>query len=132
MADTDWLRIGLQLGGYAVSSLVGAGVGIWKWGRSSAGAEQAIKDDYKGRIDTLRDEVRAQMAQYEKNASARNDLFVEQFREAFDGIRRQIDNNLLDAERRFLSKPEFDRFYTEYRKDQERTDDKLDRLLSRD
>lgn len=128
-AEIDWTRLAAELGVAVIGGVGSAFFTVWKWGRSGAKAEQSVKEDYDGKIDKLREETRAAMQKYEDNATARNDLFVAQTRETLEGIRRQIDQNLLDVERRFLSKPEFDKFHAEYRRDQERTDDKLDRLL---
>lgn len=130
-ADFDWTRLAAEAALAVCSGIGSAFFAVWKWGRNGAKAEQSVKDDYNGKIDELREETKAAMTEYEKNATARNDLFVDQFKESFEGIRRQFDQNILETERRFLSKPDFDKFYAEYRRNQERTDDKLDRLLEK-
>lgn len=130
-AEFDWSRVAIEAGIAVCSGIGGAFAAVWKWGRDGAKKEDAVKEDYKARIEALREEMRAAMTSYEKGATARNDLFADQFREAFEGIRRQIDQNLLETERRFLAKPEFERFYGEYRRNQERVDEKLDKLLQR-
>lgn len=128
MPDLDWGKVVFEAGTYVVSSVVGLGVGIWKWGRKSAADEQKIKDDYNAKIDDLREQMRASHAEYEKAATARNDLLVEQFKESFEGIRRQIDTNQLETEKRFLPKDDFKDFREEYRQDMRRIFDKLDNL----
>jgi mevalonate pyrophosphate decarboxylase len=132
MADTEWwTRIGIQISGYAASSLVGGLVGIWQWGRSSAKAEQSIKDDYDAKIVALREWARASMSESEKSATARNELLVEQFKESFDGIRRQIDQLRLDTEREFMQKEDFREFRKEYREDMATLMKKIDHITAR-
>lgn len=121
----EWIDIAIKAGIALSGAIGGLFIGIWKWGWSSGKAEAA--GDAK--ISVLREEMRTAMASHAKTVDAKTELLVGQFRESFEGIRRQIDQNLLDAERRFLPKGEFDRFLDEYRDDQRRTDDKLDRLL---
>ncbi len=117
MAETDWIRIALEAAGWTASSLVGVVVGAWRGGRRSAGKEQKIKDDYNSKIDALREEMRQSMATYEKQADSRNDLLVSQFKESFEGIRRQIDEHRLAAEVRYLPRDDFREFREEYRED---------------
>lgn len=131
MADYDWGRIVVEgLGGVA-SAGVGLVIGVWKLGRNSEVARVTIRDDYNRKINTLRDELRAQMAQYEKEATARMDLLLGQIRETLEGIRRQMDELRYHNEHYFLPKGDFDKFRTEYREDNQRIDEKLDRILNR-
>lgn len=123
------MRIALEAVGWAASSLAGLVVGAWRGGRRSAHHEQKVKDDYNGKIGGLRDEVRKDMASHALKVEEGNDLLVSQFKESFEGLRRQMDDHKLDVERRFFPKDDFHRFLTEYREDQRRTDDKLDKLL---
>ena len=122
MADWNWQNVVFQSG---LSLLSGAGgwlLGIWRWGRNSAKAEQAVKDDYDEKIDELREQMRTSMTDHDD----KNDLLVAQFKESFDGIRRQIDENKLDTEKHFLRKDDFKDFLAEYRQDMRRIFDKLD------
>lgn len=128
MADTDWTRIAIEAAGWAASSLSGLLIGVWRGGRHSAHKEQKIKDDYDKKINALREETRLSMAAYEKQADARNDLLIEQFKESFEGIRRQIDQNRFDAEVRFLPKDDFKEFRQEWRDGMIRIFDRLDHL----
>jgi hypothetical protein len=128
MADLDWQHVALQAGLSLLSGAGGMFFGIWKWGRRSAQQEQAVKDDYNEKIDGLREQMRASMADYAKAADAKNDLLVEQFKESFEGIRRQIDDHKLETERFFFRKEEFNSFREEYRQDMRRIFDKLDNL----
>ena len=116
-AETEWLRIAFEAGASMVSGLAGLLVGAWKWGRGSAQAEQALKDDYNGKITKLRDEVRATMTSHAQKADEGNDLLVSQFKESFDGIRRQHDEHRIDVEKRFMLKDDFREFREEYRED---------------
>lgn len=107
-----------------ISATGGWLVGIWRWGRNSAKDEQAVKDDYDGKIRALRDEMRAET----KAADDRNELLVAQFKETLDGIRRQMDQNTLDTEKYFLRKEDFKEFREEYRQNTRRIFEKLDSL----
>lgn len=129
MAEIEWGKLAVETGISLVSGLGGLIIGAWQWGRSSAKAEHAAKEERDAKIAALRKEMETAMASHIQKSDARNDLLVSQFRESFEGIRRQIDQNVLEAERRFLPKGDFDRFLDEYRENQRRTDDKLDRLL---
>lgn len=117
MSEWNWQATAASAG---VSLLSGAGgwlLGIWRWGRNSAKNEQAVKDDYDGKINALRDQMRTAMAEFAKESDERNDALVKQFKEAFDGIRRQIDDHKLDSEKRFTLKDDFREFREEYRED---------------
>lgn len=128
MADTEWGKLALEAGVSLVSGLGGLLIGAWKWGRKGAKAEQTVKDDYEGKIGALREQTRVSMDDREKANDDRNDLLVAQFKESFDGIRRQIDENRLDTEKHFLRKDDFKDFREEYRQDMRRIFDKLDSL----
>jgi hypothetical protein len=129
MAGGEWIDVGIKAGISLVSGLGGLLIGVWKWGRSSAQKEQAFKDDLRTEIAALREEVRKDMTSHSQKVDGGNDLLVSQFKESFEGLRRQHDVFVLDVERRFLPKDDFRDFLQEYREDQRRTDDKLDRLL---
>lgn len=117
MADTDWVRIAIEGAGWAASSLVGLVVGAWRGGRRSAHHDQWIKDDYDGKITKLREDTRAAMEKYTESADARNSLLIEQFKESFEGIRRQFDEHRLGTERDFVRKDEFRVLREEIRED---------------
>lgn len=57
------------------------------------------------------------MATHAQKADDGNDLLVAQFKESFEGIRRQHDDHKLDVERRFMLKDDFKDFRDEYRED---------------
>lgn len=103
-------------------------VGIWRWGRNSAKEEQAVKDDYTGKIIAVREEVRTAMTAFAKDADNRNDALIDQFKETLDGLRRQMDQNTLDTEKFFLRKEDFKEFREEYRQNTRRIFEKLDSL----
>lgn len=124
MADWNWQSLALQGGGAMISATGGWLVGIWRWGRKSAKDEQAVKDDYDGKIRALRDEMRVEA----KAADDRNELLVDQFKETLDGLRRQMDQNTLDTEKYFLRKDDFKEFREEYRQNTRRIFEKLDSL----
>jgi hypothetical protein len=115
MAEVDWPRLALEAAGWSISSFAGLLVGVWRGGKRSAQHDQKIKDDYDAKIAGLREEMRASMAIYEDKAGDRNDLLVSQFRESFEGIRRQLDEHRLSTEQRFLPRDEFREFRREWR-----------------
>ena len=117
MADWDWHSLSLQGG---ISLLSGAGgwlLGIWKLGRDSAKKEQTVKDDYDGKINALREEVRTAMAAHAQKSDDGKDLLVSQFKESFEGIRRQLDEHRFYTEKDFMKKEDFRDFREEYRED---------------
>ncbi len=117
MAETDWVRVGFEVGASLTSGLVGLVIGAWKWGRHSAKAEEKLKSEVAQKISELREQTRASMEKHEDHSSARTDLLVEQFKESFDGIRRQIDDHKLATEREFVRKDEMRVLRDEIRED---------------
>lgn len=117
MAGGEWTDIALKAGISLISGVGGLFIGVWKWGKYSATAEQAVKDDYDTKIAKLREEVRTAMAAQATKSEARTDLLVEQFKESFEGIRRQIDEHRYYTEKDFLKKEDFKDFREEYRED---------------
>lgn len=117
MAEWDWHQITLQGGFSALSGAGGFLYGLFRLGRKSARNEQTVKDDYNTKIRALREEVRTDMAAHAQKADAGNDLLVSQFKESFEGLRRQQDDHKLDVEKRFLLKDDFRDFRDEYRED---------------
>lgn len=117
MADIEWGKVAVEAGASLVSGIFGAAVWIWRRGRGSAKSEQSVKDDYDGKIHALREEVRTDMASYAKTSDAGGDLLVSQFKESFEGLRRQHDEHKLDVEKRFMLKDDFRDFRDEYRED---------------
>lgn len=100
-----------------LSGIGGLVIGAWRFGRSSAKHEQTVKDDYTREIHTVREETRTAMASIEQKSTAKNDLLVEQFKESFEGMRRQIDEHRFYTERDFVKKEDFKDFREEYRDD---------------
>jgi hypothetical protein len=129
MADFDWIRIGMSAAVGAVSGVLSAIATAYKFGRDGVRKEQSVKDDYDAKIDGLREEVRREVAAIKESSTEARDLLVDQFKETLDGLRRQFDAHQLVTEKEFLRKGEFKDFRDEYREDQRRTDDKLDKLL---
>lgn len=120
MADIDWGRAVIEAAASAATGLAGLVIGAWKFGRAGAKAEA-----------NLREELVAMIATQEKQAVARTELLVEQFRETLEGIRRQMDELRYYSEKRFLAKEDFAEFRAEYREDNRRMNDKLDALINR-
>lgn len=127
MVEWDWTRVALEAGISTVSGTGGLLFGVWKWGNRTAKQEQKVKTDYESKINA----VRSEMIATEKTAEAKNDLLVEQFREAFAGLRRQIDDNKLHTEKEFVRKEDFKDFREEYRQDIRSIQEKLDQGLRR-
>lgn len=117
MTEWEWAKVAFQAATYALSTAFGIGVGIWKWGRKSAKDEQAVKDDYTAKINALRDETRTQMASHAQKTQDGSDLLVSQFKESFEGLRRQIDEHKFYTEKDFMKKEDFRDFREEYRED---------------
>lgn len=92
-------------------------VGLYRAGRKSAEHEQTVKDDYSTQIDGLREEMRSDMTSLERGMTSARDLLADQFKEAFNGIRRQIDEHRLHTEEKFVRKDDFKEFRDEYRDD---------------
>jgi hypothetical protein len=113
MAGEDWIEIAIKAGIALAGGVSGLFIGVYRWGRSSGKAETAADT----KISALREEMRTAMASHAMSSDARTDLLVEQFKESFEGIRRQHDDHKLDVERRFLLKDDFKDFREEYRED---------------
>jgi hypothetical protein len=112
-AGDEWIDIAIKAAIALSGGIGGLFIGVWKWGRSSGKAEAA--GDAK--ISALREEMRTSMATQATKSEARTDLLVEQFKETFDGIRRQIDEHRYYTEKDFLKKEDFKDFREEYRED---------------
>ncbi len=113
MTGGEWIEVGIKAGIALAGGIGGLFLGVWRWGRSSAQADQAVKDDYDAKIA----EVRKEMAAHVQKVDDGNDLLVSQFKEAFEGIRRQIDEHRYYTEKDFLKKEDFKDFREEYRED---------------
>jgi hypothetical protein len=131
MADVDWGRIGAEAAISLLSGVGGLFVGVWRWGRRSAVHDQKVKDDYDGKINELREQMRAALAKHDEAADARVEALVAQFKESFEGIRRQIDDHRLEAERRFLPREGLTDFRKEYREDMANLMKKIDHITVR-
>lgn len=113
----DWTRVAIEAAISLGSGISGLLIGVWRRGRKSAQAEQAVKDDYESKINHLGAELRSAMAHAAVAADDRLDLLVEQFKESFIGLRRQIDDDRLYTEQNFVRKDDFKDFREEYRED---------------
>jgi glucan phosphorylase len=113
----EWADLAIKAGISLASGFGGMILGAWKWGRSSAKKEQAVKDDYDAKIRALREEMRTAMSTHAEKSSTSNDLLVDQFKEAFDGLRRQMDEHRFYTEKDFMKKEDFRDFREEYRDD---------------
>lgn len=117
MAEGEWLWKLASLVAPVLTGIAGIAGGLYGAGRRSVQREQKTKDDYDGKIATLRDEVRGTMTSHAQKVDEGNDLLVSQFKESFDGIRRQHDEHRIDVEKRFMLKDDFKEFREEYRED---------------
>jgi hypothetical protein len=113
VAGVEWIEIALKAGIALSGGIGGLFIGIWKWGRSSAKAEQAVKNQ----ITALREEVRKEMAAHVQKIEDGHDDLVNHFEESFNGIRRQIDEHRYYTEKDFMKKDDFKNFREEYRED---------------
>ena len=117
MAGGEWTDIALKAGISLVSGFGGLLLGVWKWGRSSAETEQAVKNDYDAKIRALREEVRTAIMTHAEKTDDGKELLVGQFKESFDGLRRQMDEHRFYTEKDFMKKEDFRDFREEYRDD---------------
>lgn len=102
----DWSHLltwSLGIVGGGISGLVGS---AWRWGR-------AIDE----KVSHVREEFQAEIASVKRSTDVRLDEFVDQVKETMEGTRRQIDDDRLNAERRFLTRDDFKTFLDEYRDD---------------
>lgn len=126
--DVDWSRVGIEAAGSLVSGLGGLLFGVWRLGRRSAQREHNIRADCDSQIGQLGSEMRTAMAAVEKSSEDRVDLLVDQFKESFVGLRRQIDDDRLHTEQNFLRKDDFRDFREEYREDMRDLKRRIDSL----
>lgn len=117
MLGGDWTDIAVKGGISLISGFCGLLLGVWKWGRSSATAEQAVKDDYDAKIAMLREEMRTAMTSHAQRTDDGKELLVTQFKESFEGLRRQMDEHRFYTEKDFMKKEDFRDFREEYRDD---------------
>lgn len=113
MAGGEWIEVAIKAVIALSGGIGGLFLGVWKWGHSSAAAEQAVKNQ----ITALREEVRKEMAAHVQKIEDGHDELVNHFEESFNGIRRQHDDHKLDVEKRFMLKDDFKDFREEYRED---------------
>jgi hypothetical protein len=128
MAETDWARLAVEAGASVATGLSGLIVGAMRWGRRSSQRYQLMKDDYEEKISKASTEARNNMVALERASDERMDLLVHQFKESFDGIRRQIDDHKLSTERDFMRKDDFKEFRDEYREDMRDLKTKIDNI----
>jgi len=134
MADWDWVKTALQAIVPLVTGTAGLFLGTWQAGKRSgkqeAELEAKIKADLKketdDKIEALRNEMRTSLAE----ATEGPEEFIKSIGDTFTALRTKIGDVERDGLIRFLPKDDFTRFLEEYRKDQRRTDDKLEKLLA--
>lgn len=113
MAGGEWIEIAIKGIIALAGGIGGLFIGVWKWGKSSGKAEQAVRNQ----ITALREEVRKEMTAHIQHIQEGHDDLVNHFEESFNGIRRQHDDHKLDVEKRFMLKDDFKDFREEYRQD---------------
>jgi hypothetical protein len=99
------------------SALVGAVSGIIAGTWRVAQIEPRMQVKMETRLAAIEIEMRDKIAAHEKASMLRTETLVDQFRESFSGMRRQIDENRLRTEQEFLRKEDFRDFRDEYRED---------------
>jgi len=131
MTEADWARIAVEVV-IALASAAASAVGTaYAFGKRDATERAQLKEEMDARIDDLRDKTIGKMDQAIEAADARNELLISQIRETLEGLRRQLDDHRLEIEREFFRKGEFRDFIQRYDSDQNRVNDKLDKLLQR-
>lgn len=130
MTEFDWARIAVEVGIALVSAAASAVGTAYAFGKKDATERAELKSEMEAKIDDLRDKTVGKMDQAIKAADARNDLLISQIRETLEGMRRQFDEYRVEIEREFFRKVEFNEFFKTYRDDQNRINDKLDRIIA--
>lgn len=130
MNEADWARIAIEIV-IALGSGAASAIGTaYTMGQRGVEERAKLKEEFRLEIDTLRKEVVDGMSETVTAADARNDLLIEQIKETLEGIRRQHDDHKLHVETYFSRKEAMESFMKVYREDQNRINDKLDRLLA--
>lgn len=131
--DWDWVKSAAQAVAPLITGLVGLFVGTWRAGKKQGEQEEKAKTQFKddlaretdAKIEGLKLEMRTAVA----DALDSNETFIQSVGDTFAALRQKINDVERDGLIRFLPKDDFTEFLKEYREDQRRTDDKLDKLL---
>lgn len=113
MPNGDWLETVIKFLVVLAGGIAGAFTTTWRLGRNSAKAENSVDK----KISALREEMRTAMAAHVQKSESSRETLVDQFKESFDGMRRQIDEHRYYTEKDFLKKEDFKDFRDEYRED---------------
>lgn len=127
--DWDWVKTAVQIVSPLVAGIAGLFLGTHqagkKTGREDAQAEAKISKEIDDKIERLKVEMRTAVA----DALDDNKTFIESVGDTFTALRQKINDVEKDGLIRFLPRDDFTNFLKEYRENQRRTDDKLDKLL---
>jgi hypothetical protein len=114
-----------------ISALVGAVSGIIAGTWRVAQIEPRLEKGFQARLSEAELEMRDKIALHEKASMTRTEALVDQFRESFAGMRRQLDEHRLHTEQEFMRKEDFRDFRDEYREDMRELKESMKELAKR-
>lgn len=133
MADWDWVKSAAQIAAPLITGIAGLFLGTWqagkRQGKQESDAEAKLKAEIAKELDAKIEGFKAEMRTAVAEALEANEAFIKSVGDSFSALRQKINDVELETERRFLPRASFDSFVEEYRENQRRTDDKLDKLL---
>lgn len=136
MADLDWLKPAVDVGIALVAGLSGSWLTAYRMGRRTAKDEAGVtariegaKFEFDKKLGEQTKQLEATVRESEKNIEENVQQLTHEFGETFKAMRQKINDVELASERTFLKKGEFEDFRKEYRDNEQRKDEKLDKLL---
>lgn len=109
----EWFHAALA----AISAVAGSVAGLVSATWRIARIEPRLKLEFSEDLAGVENDLRDQIDQSNRDAAMRNELLVEQFKESFAGLRRQLDDHRLHTEQQFMRKSDFKDFRDEIRED---------------
>ena len=100
-----------------IGALLGAGTAVVTWIVNAARMEPKLRADFEKAITMAESRIEDKIEASEKRKVEKMDALVDQFREYFEGIRRQQDEMKLNLEREFVRKTDFKEVFREFRDD---------------
>lgn len=132
-ADWDWVKTAAQIIAPLVTGIAGLFLGTHqagkKKGREDAEGEARIRADINKETDDKIERLKVEMRTAVADALDNNETFIQSVGDTFTALRQKINDVEKDGLIRFLPRDDFTNFLKEYRENQRRTDDKLDKLL---
>jgi len=120
----DAIISGISALGGAVAGLV---AGTWRMAR----VEPRLELKMEARVALMETEMREKLLSHERASVVRTEGLTEQFRESFNGMRRQIDDQRLNTEKDFVRKEDLRDFREELREDIREIKDAIKEIAKR-